>query len=139
MTIPDLKWESTATSNIGLDFGVLKNRITGSVDYYIKKTTDLIYDQYPVSATQYIIPTYTANVGSIKNSGIEAVVTAIPVKTKDFTWKTSINVAHNKNVVENLSNSKFVINYIQTAQLGGKGQSGKLQPNRAARPGIGHI
>ncbi|HEY4150512.1 MAG TPA: SusC/RagA family TonB-linked outer membrane protein [Chitinophagaceae bacterium] len=121
---PDLKWESTATSNIGLDFGVLKNRITGSVDYYIKKTSDLIYDQYPVSATQYIIPTYTANVGSIKNSGIEVVLTATPVKTKDFTWKTSVNAAHNKNVVENLSNSKFVINYIQTAQLGGKGQSG---------------
>ncbi len=121
---PDLKWESTATSNIGLDFGILKNRISGSVDYYIKKTSDLIYDQYPVSATQFIIPTYTANVGSIRNSGIEVVLNATPVKTRDFTWKTSINAAHNKNVVENLSNSKFVINYIQTAQLGGKGQSG---------------
>jgi len=120
----DLKWESTATTNIGLDFGILKDRISGSVDYYIKKTSDLIYDQYPVSATQYIIPQYTANVGSIKNTGIELALSAVPLKTRDLTWKTSVNLAHNKNVVENLSNSKFVINYIQTAQLGGQGQSG---------------
>jgi len=120
----DLKWESTGTTNIGVDFGILKNRITGSVDYYIKKTTDLIYDQYPVSATQYIVPTYTANVGSIRNSGIEAVINATVMKTKDFTWRTSANVAHNTNTIQNLSNDKFVINYIQTAQLGGKGQSG---------------
>jgi iron complex outermembrane receptor protein len=121
---PNLKWESTATTNIGIDFGVLKDRLTGSVDYYIKKTSDLIYDQYPVSATQYIVPTYTANVGSIKNTGIELVLTATPVKTSEFTWRSSVNLAHNKNVVESLANSQFVINYIQTAQLGGKGQSG---------------
>jgi iron complex outermembrane receptor protein len=132
---PDLKWESTATTNIGIDFGILKNRISGSVDYYVKKTSDLIYDQYPVSATQYIVPIYTANVGSIKNSGVEAVVNATPLKTREFTWRTSVNVAHNKNVIENLSNSKFVINFIQTAQLGGKGQSGNysqiIQPGQA--------
>jgi iron complex outermembrane receptor protein len=121
---PNLKWESTATTNIGIDFGILQNRITGSVDYYVKKTSDLIYDQYPVSATQFIVPTYTANVGSIKNCGIVAIINATVLKTRDFTWKTSANVAHNKNVIENLSNSQFVINYIQTAQLGGKGQSG---------------
>jgi len=121
---PDLKWESTATTNIGIDFGILKDRISGSVDYYIKKTSDLIYDQYPVSSTQFFIPLYTANVGSIKNTGIEVVVNATPLKTRDLTWKTSANIAHNKNVVENLSNSKFAINYIQTAQLGGQGQSG---------------
>jgi iron complex outermembrane receptor protein len=130
---PDLKWESTATTNIGLDFGILKDRINGSVDYYIKKTSDLIYDQYPVSTTQYFVPTYTANVGSIKNSGIEVMLNAIPVKTSDFTWKTSINVAHNKNVIEKLSNEKFTINYIQTAQLGGKGQSGNY--SQVIKPG----
>lgn len=121
---PDLKWESTGTTNIGLDFGILNDRINGSVDYYIKKTSDLIYDQYPVSTTQYFVPVYTANVGSIKNTGIELVLNAVPVKTPGFTWKTSANLAHNKNRIENLSNEKFVINYIQTAQLGGKGQSG---------------
>jgi len=121
---PDLKWESTATANIGLDFGILNDRISGSVDYYIKKTSDLIYDQYPVSTTQYIIPIFTANVGRIKNSGVELIINAVPVKTGDFTWRTSVNLAHNKNVVEKLSNDQFTINYIETAQLGGKGQSG---------------
>lgn len=121
---PDLKWESTATTNIGLDFGILNDRINGSVDYYIKKTSDLIYDQYPVSTTQYIIPIFTANVGRIRNTGIELIVNAVPVKTGDFTWRTSVNLAHNKNRVEKLSNDKFTINYIETAQLGGKGQSG---------------
>ncbi|HEY9194935.1 MAG TPA: SusC/RagA family TonB-linked outer membrane protein, partial [Mucilaginibacter sp.] len=131
---PDLKWESTATTNIGLDFGFLQNRITGSFDYYIKKTSDLIYT-YPVSTTEYFYPFYTANVGKIKNSGYEVVINAIPVKTSSFTWRTSFNVSHNKNVVESLSNSKFAINYIQTAQLGGKGQSGNysqiIQPGYA--------
>jgi len=118
----NLKWESTATTNIGLDFGLLQNRITGSVDYYIKTTSDLIYS-YPVSATQFAYTLLTANVGKIKNSGIEVVLNAVPVKTNSFTWRTSFNVSHNKNEVVSLSNTQFTINNILTAQLGGKGQS----------------
>ncbi|MBD1365425.1 TonB-dependent receptor [Mucilaginibacter sp. ZT4R22] len=131
---PDLKWESTATTNIGLDFGLLNNRITGSVDYYIKKTSDLIYT-YQVSTTQYFFPLLTANVGKIKNSGIEVVINAIPVKSQAFTWRTSFNVSHNKNVVESLSNTQFAVPNILSAQLGGKGQSGNysqvIQPGYA--------
>jgi iron complex outermembrane receptor protein len=130
---PDLKWESTGTANIGLDFGLLKNRISGSVDYYIKKTTDLIYDQYPVSTTQYFVSTYTANVGSVKNTGVEVTLNATPVKTREFTWKTSLNFAHNHNVVQTLSNDKFAIDSFPTAQLGGKGQSGNY--SQLVKPG----
>lgn len=121
---PNLKWESTATTNIGLDFGLFKNKVTGSVDYYIKKTSDLIYDQYPVSLTQYFTSTITANAGKIKNSGIEVVLNATPVKAGNFTWKTSVNLSHNKNVIESLSNGQFNLPSFYTAQLGGKGQSG---------------
>jgi len=121
---PNLKWESTATSNIGVDFGLLKNRITGSVDYYIKKTSDLIYDGYAVSTTQFPTNVITANVGKIKNSGIEVTLNAVAVKTPTFSWTTSPNIAHNKNVVEALANDIYTIDFIQTAQLGGKGQSG---------------
>ncbi len=121
---PDLKWESTGTSNIGLDFGFLNDRITGSVDYYIKKTNDLIDDQLPVSTTQYFTTTYTANVGSITNRGVELMLNIIPVKSHDFTWKTSFNIAHNNNMVNTLSNGQFTVPYIQTSQLGGKGQTG---------------
>lgn len=130
---PDLKWESTSTINIGLDFGLLQNRLSGSVDYYIKKTSDLIYDQYPVSTTQYFLPIYTANVGRIKNSGVEFVLNAVPVRTKNFTWNSSVNVAHNKNVVETLSNDKFTLPSIPTAQVGGKGQSGNF--SQVVQPG----
>lgn len=132
---PDLKWESTATTNIGLDFGLFGNRVTGSVDYYIKKTSDLIYSEYAVSTTQFFLPTITANVGKIKNTGIELSLNALVVKTKDFSWNTSPNIAHNKNVVETLSDDFYKISYIQTAVLGGKGQSGNysqiIQPGEA--------
>ena len=131
---PNLKWESTATTNIGLDFGLLKNRITGSIDYYIKKTSDLIYDQYEVSTTQYFLPTITANVGKIKNTGVEVSLNALVVKSKDFSWTTAPNIAHNKNVVETLSDDFYKISLINTAQLGGKGQSGNY--SQIVQPGM---
>ncbi|MEO3402520.1 TonB-dependent receptor [Mucilaginibacter sp. CAU 1740] len=131
---PDLKWESTATTNIGLDFGLFNNRLTGSVDYYIKKTSDLI-TTLQVSTTQYFYQYLTANVGKMKNTGIEVVINAVPVKSQAFTWRTSFNVTHNKNMVESLSSGNLALPYIQTAQLGGKGQSGNysqiIQPGYA--------
>lgn len=130
---PDLRWETTATTNIGVDFGVLKNRITASVDYYIKKTSDLIYDQYPVSTTEYFLPTFTANVGKVRNTGIEVVLTGIPFRNERFSWVSAINVAHNKNVIETISNEKFTLKTIPTAQLGGKGQSGNF--SQVVQPG----
>lgn len=130
---PNLKWESTATTNIGLDLGLFKDRLSASVDYYIKKTSDLIYDQYAVSTTQYFVPTYTANVGKVKNRGVEVVISGVPVVLNDFRWKTSLNFSHNKNVVESLSDDIYKIDYFQTAQLGGKGQSGNY--SQIVKPG----
>ncbi|WP_242696162.1 SusC/RagA family TonB-linked outer membrane protein [Longitalea luteola] len=121
---PDLKWESTAMTNIGLDFAVLNNRLSGSIDYYIKNTSDLIYN-YPVSTTQYFVNRLTANVGKVRNTGIEVSLNATPVTTKDFNWNTSLNFAHNKNEVVSLANDKFpALTSIPNAYLGGKGQSG---------------
>ena len=132
---PDLKWESTATTNIGLDFGLFKDRISGSVDFYIKETSDLIYDRYEVSTTQFFLPTITANVGKIKNTGVEFTLNAVAVKTNNFKWTTSPNLATNKNKVVTLSDDFYKIAAIQTAQLGGKGQSGNfsqlIQPGYA--------
>ena len=132
---PDLKWESTATTNIGLDFGLINDRITGSVDFYVKKTSDLIYDRYQVSTTQFFLPTITANVGKIKNSGVELSLNATVVKSANFSWRTSPNLAHNRNEIETLSDDFYKISSIQTASLGGKGQSGNfsqlVQPGQA--------
>ena len=130
---PNLQWESTATTNIGLDFGLFQNKITGSLDYYDKRTTALIYTQYPVSLTQYAYPYITANAGNIKNSGVELSLTATPVRTSNFSWKTSFNLAHNTNVVGSLSKDIYNLPALYTAQLGGKGQSGNF--SQIVQPG----
>ncbi len=85
----------SSTFNTGFDFALLNNRVSGSFDYYIKKTSDLIGD-YTVSTQLYPTSTLTANVGQMENKGVEILVNAIPVKTDKFSWKTSINVAHNE-------------------------------------------
>jgi len=120
---PNLKWERTSMLDIGIDGAVLGNRLSASIDYYDKNTSDLIW-QYPVSVTQFISTTLSANVGTINNKGIEVVVNAIPVKTGGFTWNTSVNIAHNKNVIKSLANSQFTLRSIPSAFVGGKGQSG---------------
>jgi iron complex outermembrane receptor protein len=120
---PNLQWESTATTNAGLDFSILKGWLSGSVDYYSKVTSDLIWS-YPVSATQFPVTSLTTNIGKISNKGIELQLNATPVKTRDFTWRSSFNIAHNVNNVLSISNSQFNNQYVYTAYLGGKGQSG---------------
>lgn len=102
----DLKWETTSEWNFGLDYGVLKDRIYGSVDFYIKTTKDLLYD-YPVPIPPNMYGYTRANVGKMRNTGIEFMVTAIPVKTKDFTWESTVTLSHNKNKLISLSNSLY--------------------------------
>lgn len=119
---PDLKWEKTSMFNIGLDFGFFNNRLSGTIEWYNKNTQDLIYN-YTVSTTQYLYGSMIANVGEISNKGIEFTINAIPVQTRDFTWSTSLNLSHNKNRVEKISNNEFSVDYIETANLSGRGQS----------------
>lgn len=111
---PDLKWERTGMFNIGLDFGFFGGRLTGTVEYYDKRTNDLIY-YYPVSTDRYEFGTMTANVGDISNKGVELSINAIPVVNKHFKWSTSLNLSHNSNRVEKLSNQTFSADYIDEA------------------------
>lgn len=111
---PDLKWERTGMFNIGLDFGFFGGRLTGTVEYYNKRTNDLIY-YYPVSTDRYEFGTMTANVGDISNKGVELSINAIPVVNKHFKWSTSLNLSHNSNRVEKLSNQTFSVDYIDEA------------------------
>lgn len=120
---PDLKWERTGMFNIGLDFGFFNNRLNGTIEYYDKRTSDLIY-YYPVSTNRYPYGTMTANVGNISNKGIELTINAIPVQTKNFTWNTTLNLSHNKNCVEKLSNQTFSVNYIAQADANIAGNTG---------------
>ena len=103
---PDLKWESTGMLNIGLDFGFLKNRINGTLEVYHKKTKDLIWS-YPVPTTQYVYGLMDANVGEMTNKGIELTLNIDAIRTKDFSWMTTINLSHNKNTVDKMQNDQF--------------------------------
>ena len=120
---PDLKWERTGMFNVGLDFGFFGNRLSGTVEYYDKRTSDLIY-YYPVSTNRYPFGTMTANVGDISNKGIEVTINAVPVETNDFSWDMTVNLSHNKNMVKKLSNQTYSVNYIPQAEAGIAGNSG---------------
>ena len=109
---PDLKWEKTAMLNVGFDFGFFNNRLFGTVEYYDKRTSDLIYN-YRVSTLLY--SEMWANVGDISNKGVEITINAVPVQTKNFTWSTTLNLSHNKNKVESMSNSEYTVNFIDMA------------------------
>ena len=124
----DLKWETTKMFNVGVDFAFLDSRLSGSIEFYSKKTSDLIWS-YDVSTNIYPVGSMNANVGDITNTGIELTVNAVPVKTKDFTWQTTVNLAHNKNKVEKLSNKKFSVDYKDWGDpnIGGISSNGEVE------------
>jgi TonB-linked SusC/RagA family outer membrane protein len=102
---PDLKWETNTTTNLGLDFGLLRNRITGSVELYNKKTSDLLLNQPLQLSTGF--GSVAANVGAMSNRGIELTIGADIIKAKSaegFNWNTSFIWSYNKNEVLNLYN-----------------------------------
>lgn len=104
---PDLRWEKKEEINIGLDFGFFNERLTGSIDYYHRKTKDLLWN-YTVPSPPYIFDVITANAGSMRNVGVEVAIRAIPVETKDFQWVTNMNYSTNKNKILSLSNDRFI-------------------------------
>ena len=124
----DLKWETTKMFNVGVDFAFLDSRLSGSIEFYNKKTSDLIWS-YDVSTNIYPVGYMNANVGDITNTGIELTVNAVPVKTKDFTWQTTVNLAHNKNKVDKLSNKKFSVDYKDWGDpnIGGISSNGEVE------------
>lgn len=100
--ITNIKWEETATTNIGLDFGLFDNRVTGSLDFYQKKTSDLL-NLIPQPAGTNFAATAIVNVGDMENKGVELTLGFNPVKGKDFNWDFSFNATYNKNTITNLT------------------------------------
>lgn len=98
---PNIKWETTTTNNIGLDFGFFNNRLSGSVDFYMKKTEDLL-SQVPVAPGSNFVNLLTTNVGNIENKGVEFVLNTVPVRTKNLTWDLGFNVTYQKSEITNL-------------------------------------
>ena len=99
---PDLKWEETTTYNVGLDYGLLNNRITGSVEYYQKYTSDLLNTVSAPSGTNFS-NLVLANVGTMKNEGVEFSVNAVAVQSGDFSWEVGYNLTWNTSNITKLT------------------------------------
>ena len=99
---PDLKWEETTTYNVALDYGFLNNRINGSIEFYEKHTKDLLNDVSAPAGTNFV-NIITANVGEMKNRGVEFSVNAVAVQTKDFTWDLGYNITWNTSEITKLT------------------------------------
>jgi iron complex outermembrane receptor protein len=132
---PDLKWEKTSTANIGIDFTILKGKVSASVDVYDKKTTDMIFN-YAVNPVLVPVGTIVANGGNMSNRGIEASLNINAIRTKNFSWTTNINGSHNKNEITKLTNPLFIGgDSIRRVQPDGGGQTGStLQIFKEGKP-----
>jgi TonB-dependent starch-binding outer membrane protein SusC len=118
---PDLKWQSDKQYNVGIDFGVLSNHITASVDYFNKTTTDLLFPSAPIQpAPPGSVVRWVNLDGQIENRGVEAAVNASIINSKDLTWDLGVNATFLKNTVSGLSAP------IYTGGLHGQGVSGTL-------------
>jgi iron complex outermembrane receptor protein len=98
---PILRWEETATTNAGIDFGFANNRVTGSIDYYFKKTKDLL-NEIPQSAGTNFINRFLANVGNMENRGVEFLLSTEVIKKQNLSWNVGFNATYNKNTITNL-------------------------------------
>lgn len=103
---PNLAWEKKKEINLGLDFGLLNNRISGSVDYY-NRTTDGALFNYSVPTPPYFYPTISANVAELKNAGLELLLTVVPFEGENFNWTSNMTYSTNSNEVVSLSNDEF--------------------------------
>ncbi|WP_242917930.1 SusC/RagA family TonB-linked outer membrane protein [Pontibacter liquoris] len=134
---PDLKWETSAMTNVGIDFAFLDGRLSGSLEVYNKDTKDLLFD-YPIAiGTKYgsdqltaVTNSILANVGEINNKGIELALDYLVIDHTDFQWRTNVNLAHNKNKIVSLSSGIFTYNTGSPRVYGdfGSPQGGLAQP-----------
>jgi TonB-linked SusC/RagA family outer membrane protein len=97
---PKLKWETSTTMNLAVDFGFFNNRLSGTIEYYDKRTTDLLVNRQLNSSIGYSSQPY--NIGEVQNNGLEIQVDAVPVQTRDFKLQTGIIFSRNKNTIRRL-------------------------------------
>lgn len=121
---PDLKWEETAMFNIGVDFFMFNNRLNGTIEWYDKRTRDMLYT-YRVPTPPYLHPDMMANVGDMRNTGIELALSFDAVRTRDFFWNSSVTLAHNKNEITSLSDDVYTTSRIMVGDAWVRGGSGR--------------
>ena len=115
----DLRWEKKHEFNVGLDWDVLGGRLGGTIDYYIRRTKDALWD-YEVPVPPYMYPTMLANASEMENKGLEILIRATPIQTEKFTWNTNVSYSTNSNKVVALSSEKFSMDqdYFYTGYTG---------------------
>ncbi|WP_373511203.1 SusC/RagA family TonB-linked outer membrane protein [Persicitalea sp.] len=101
---PDLKWETSATANAGLDFSFFGNRVSGAIEYYITNTTDLLAPQPLPNSTGF--GGFTTNIGHTRNKGIELTLSTVNVNKGGFEWRTDLTFGRNKEEIVELANGK---------------------------------
>ena len=112
---PDLKWEKKYEYNLGVDYGFFDNRLTGSLEGYVRNTKDLLW-WYDVPTPPYQYDKLLANAGEMLSYGVELAVTGVPVQTKDVTWTSSLTLAWNENIITKLSDPEKGFNYTSSPQ-----------------------
>lgn len=118
---PKIKWETTSTYNVGLDYGFLNNRIYGSVDVYKRYTKDLLNTIF-VAAGSNFTSVLSTNIGDMESNGVELAVSAIPVKNKDWEWSVSGNFSYGNSKITKLNTIDTDDNYVLTGDAGGTGK-----------------
>ncbi|MES1249368.1 MAG: TonB-dependent receptor, partial [Chitinophaga rupis] len=102
----DLKWESNLNFNAGVDFGIFNNRVSGTLNYYIRTSKDLLYSKPLAASTGF--GSVDANIGTLRNKGFELTLNAVPVNTGRFRWDIELNIAHNKNEITALPQKEII-------------------------------
>ena len=130
----DLKWETTTTYNAGVDLGFLEGRVTASADFYFRKTKDLL-NWTPVPAGANLTNYLNANIGDLKNIGVEFEMNAVAVQSKDWYWNIGANIAWNKNEITRLTNDDEAEGYygVDTGGYSG-GVGGTCQVHQTGQP-----
>ena len=121
---PNLKWEETAMFNIGLDFLLFNDRVNGTIEWYDKRTKDMLYT-YRVPTPPYLHSDMMANVGDMKNTGVELALNIEAIRTRDFNWNTSLTLAHNRNEITRMSNDVYTTSRIMVGDAWVRGGSGR--------------
>ncbi|PSL43793.1 TonB-linked SusC/RagA family outer membrane protein [Chitinophaga niastensis] len=103
---PQLKWETNLNLNVGVDFGLFANRLGGSVEFFERKSKDLLFSLPKAPSTGY--SALDANIGALKNTGVEVTLRGVPVKTKDFSWVVDLNMTHYTNKVTELPQKEII-------------------------------
>ena len=132
---PNLKWEINESYGAGLDFSILKTRLTGSFDYYVRNTKDMLYNVTAPLGSFY--PTILANIGSMRNSGVELLLNGLIVNKSDFQWNAIIAAGYNKNKVTGLSKGDLIAseNLLISTGLGAATRGTSAVPFTVLQPG----